>query len=169
MYVLIDGTFRPLENAREITPVLKGNRVSVILGYDGLPNSEVDGDQAIGVLESVLKRRVGRSSNAALEAMFTAIETTKPQTDTTTPPPTPEQAQQIAVVMDGVRKRRPRRLANPENTSLISSLMASRRWYHKNGDPAKFKNFGRQALDNEQVKAKLDPEVIQELKALGVK
>lgn len=160
MYVLIDGSFRPLEQAK-ITPVLNGRGVSVVISYqDSDQNIEFSGSEATEVLGDVLRRRIGKSPNAAIEAFFTAIEREKSLVQEV-PSPAVQQ-----VLEQGARTRRPRTLRNRQRTSQISSIKASIRWARHHGDTEKFKRVGKQALE---MGLPLKDDVLKELAELGVK
>jgi hypothetical protein len=117
MFVYTGESYRNLETAVEIKPVVSGTRCQVFVRYPDLKDPLcITGAQANGVLEYVLRRRVG-STNDALEAIFKKVE----------------EAQDLTT--NGNHKRKPRVLRNPSLTSSRASLSAKIRWARQHGRP----------------------------------
>lgn len=113
MFVYTGESYRNLDTAVEIKPVVAGTRCSVFVRYPDLKDPIcVTGAQAHGVLEYVLRRRVG-STNDALEAIFKRVE----------------EVQDISQHNgNGTHKRRKRVLRDPEASKRRMSEAALKRW-----------------------------------------
>lgn len=113
MWMYTGESYRNLEAAVEIKPVVAGARCSVFVRYQDLKDPIcVTGAQANGVLEYVLRRRVG-STNDALEAIFKRVE----------------EVQDISQHNgNGHKPRRKRVLRNPEESKRRMSEAAQKRW-----------------------------------------
>jgi len=113
MFVYTGESYRNLELAVEIKPVVAGTRCSVFVKYPDLKDPIcVTGAQANGVLEYVLRRRVG-STNDALDAIFKRVEEAQDLTKSNG---------------NGHRKRRKRVLRDPEASKRRMSEAAFKRW-----------------------------------------
>ena len=114
MFVYTGESYRNLEMAVEIKPVVAGTRCSVFVKYPDLKDPIcVTGAQANGVLEYVLRRRVG-STNDALDAIFKRVEEAQDLTKSNG---------------NGThKKRRKRVLRDPEASKRRMSEAAFKRW-----------------------------------------
>jgi hypothetical protein len=107
MWVWTGRVYLNIETGAEVKPILKGTtRFEVAVKY---PNKAdeilIAGDQASGIMEYVLKRRIGVTSSEALESVFSAVEDEK-----------------------SGRKRKKRVLRDPEASKRRMSEAALRRW-----------------------------------------
>ena len=138
MFIYIEGKYRNLEQAQYVMPVLKGTRCQVVVKYpDMLQPAIITDQQANGVLEYVLRRRVA-CTNDALDTIFQAVKESEDLT---------ENHNGNGHHETPIKRRKPRVVKNPELTRRRCSVKAYIRWSIAHGDKEKYLEWAQIARE----------------------